>query len=199
MQEVVKFEINTPIEVTLRDERGKRVEGRYGDQVMYSLLDNRVMYVPPYVEQRFQELAISAGEPLLLCKQRVKDGDRNRTEWSIWRAPRQSQPSANGTAAEDPVVPATTPDLMPAGRETGAAIVRSNGEATAQHLPNGAAKREEQPSGNSTAPMAQELALHTNHQHQRQDSAGDRGAEIVCPVLHVKPSFPPMRACSFRR
>ena len=36
---------------------------------MYSLLDNRVMYVPPYVEQRFQELAIGAGEPLLLCKQ----------------------------------------------------------------------------------------------------------------------------------
>src|SRR2546422_11683081 len=95
MQEVVKFEINTPVEVTLRVEEGKRVEGRYGDQVMYSLLDNRVMYVPPYVEQRFQELAIGAGEPLLLCKQKVKDGDRNRTEWSVRRAPWQTQASAN--------------------------------------------------------------------------------------------------------
>jgi hypothetical protein len=57
MNEVVKFPINTPVEVTLQFEAGKRVEGRYGDQVMYSLLDNRVMYVPPYVEQRFQELA----------------------------------------------------------------------------------------------------------------------------------------------
>src|ERR1019366_2175475 len=36
---------------------------------------------------------------------------------------------------------------------------------------NGAAKWEEQPSGNSTAPMAQESALDTNHQHQRQDNA----------------------------
>ncbi|MGA8579453.1 MAG: hypothetical protein WB579_12285, partial [Bryobacteraceae bacterium] len=82
MKEVVKFPINTPVEVTLQSEEGKHVEGRYGDQVMYSLLDNRVMYVPLYVEQRFQELAIGAGEPLLLCKKQVKDGDRNRTEWS---------------------------------------------------------------------------------------------------------------------
>jgi len=47
---------------------------------MYSLLDGRVMYVPPYVEQRFQELAIGAGEPLLLSKREVKDGSRNRIE-----------------------------------------------------------------------------------------------------------------------
>jgi hypothetical protein len=51
MREVVKFPINTPVEVTLQDQVGKRVEGRYGDQVMFSLLDNRVMYVPPYVER----------------------------------------------------------------------------------------------------------------------------------------------------
>ena len=36
---------------------------------------------------------------------------------------------------------------------------------------NGVSEQEEQPSANSTAPMAQELALQTNHQHQRQDSA----------------------------
>ena len=93
MNEVVKFPINTPVEVTLQDEAGKRVEGRYGEQVMYSLLDNRVMYVPPYVEQRFKELAIGAGEPLLLCK--VKDSNRNRTEWSVKRAPQQLQMLAN--------------------------------------------------------------------------------------------------------
>jgi hypothetical protein len=89
MKETVKFQINTPVEVPLQDEAGKRVEGRYGEQVMYSLLDDRVMYVPPYVEQRFQELAIGAGEPLLLCKQEVKGGNRNRTEWSVMRAPHQ--------------------------------------------------------------------------------------------------------------
>src|SRR5664279_3777089 len=116
---------------------------------MYSLLDNRVMYVPPYVEQRFQELAIGAGEPLLLCKKEVKEGNRNRTEWSIRRAPQQ--PLAIGTADADSALP----DTLPAAAGT----------------VNGAAKQEEQPSANSTAPMAQALALPTNHQHQRQDSA----------------------------
>src|ERR1022692_1627991 len=101
MNEVVKFPINTPVEVTLRVETGKWVEGRYGDQVMYSLLDNRVMYVPPYVERRFQELAIGAGEPLLLCKREVKEGNRNRTEWSVKRAPQQPvAPLSETTAAE---------------------------------------------------------------------------------------------------
>jgi hypothetical protein len=97
MNEIVKFPTNTPVEVTLQNEAGKRVDGRYGEQVMYSLIDNRVMYVPLYVEQRLKELAIGAGEPLLLCKKEVKDGNRNRTEWSIRRAPTQSP--ANGTAA----------------------------------------------------------------------------------------------------
>jgi hypothetical protein len=182
MKEAVKFLINTPVEVTLQFEAGKRVEGRYGGQVMYSLLDNRVMYVPPYVEQRFQELAIGAGEPLLLCKQEVKDGNRRRAEWSVKRAPQPPQAPANGTTPADSVVPVTMPGLEPAGRRRETETVARNGAATPgghQTVTNGAAKREEQPSANSTAPMAQELALQTNHQHQPQNSAGGPGAEIV--------------------
>jgi hypothetical protein len=66
---------------------------------MYSLADNRVMYVPPYVEERIRELAIGVGEPLLLCKQAKTDGNRKWIEWSVRRAPQQPQPSANETAA----------------------------------------------------------------------------------------------------
>ena len=71
------------------------------------------MYVPPYVEQRLQELAIGAGEPLLLCKREVKDGNRNRIEWSVKRAPQQPQAPANGAAAADSVVPAPRPTPSP--------------------------------------------------------------------------------------
>ena len=101
MKEVVKFAIDTPVEVALRFETGKPVEGRYGDQVMYSLLDNRVMYVPPYVDQRIRELAIAAGEPLQLCKQAKTDGNRKWIEWSVRRAPQQPLPSGNETAAAE--------------------------------------------------------------------------------------------------
>src|ERR1039458_2077998 len=191
MNEVVKFQINTPVEVTLRDESGKRVEGRYGEQVMYSLLDNRVMYVPLYVEQRFQELAIAAGEPLVLCKQR--DG-RNRTEWSAKRAPLQLSMAPNGTSAADFVVPVPTSDLQPVRRSSGTSMIARNGDATSvepqtvalapdRGAVNGAAKWEEQPSANSTAPIAQESALDTNHQHQGEDTAV--GAETP---LHSPPT-----------
>ena len=88
------------MEVTLRSETGTRVDGRYGNQVMYSLVDDRVMYVPLYVEQRLKDLAIGAGEPLLLSKQEVKEGDRKRVEWSVKRATQQPHGSANGTASQ---------------------------------------------------------------------------------------------------
>ena len=47
---------------------------------------------------------------------------------------------------------------------------------------NGVSKQKEQPSWNSTAPVAQELALQTNHQHQRQDTAEGTGTEIILPA-----------------
>ncbi len=43
MNEIVKFPINTSVEVTLQSGRGERVAGRYGEQVMYSLADGRIM------------------------------------------------------------------------------------------------------------------------------------------------------------
>jgi hypothetical protein len=182
VKEIVKFAINTPVEVALQFEDGKRVEGRYGDQVMYSLADNRVMYVPLYVEQRFRELAIGAGEPLLLCKKVVKDGSRNRTEWSVRRAPQPPLASAN-----DDVAPDAALDLQPVGRRGDTGIVGSSEEGTPNEPRTVALVRdetnhtseEEQPSANSTAPVAQELALQTNSQHQRQDSAEGTSTEIV--------------------
>ena len=206
MREVVKFPINTPVEVTLQDEAGKWVGGRYGDQVMYSLLDNRVMYVPPYVERRFQDLAIGAGEPLVLCKREVKEGNRNRTEWSVKRAPQQLPMPANGTDAADAVGPAPTPGLPPAGRRE-AEMQAGNGEAAhgepqivalarEEGAGNGVAKQQEQLSVNSAAPMAQELALQTNHQHQRQDSGKTPKS---CSLTRVPPNSRPRRACSCRR
>src|SRR5450631_2856557 len=196
MNEIVRFENNTPVEVTLQYEAGKRVEGRYGEQVMYSLLDNRIMYVPPYVEQRFRELAIGAGEPLLLCKQQTKDGNRNRTQWSVKRAPTQTTP-ANEIAAVDYAESDTAPVSQSAQGTD-----RSNGDAgSGVHLPvavvsngggqnggkggkalmNGVFKQEEQPSANSTAPMARESAS-TNSRHQRQDIV--KRPEIVLAAAH---------------
>src|ERR1017187_192403 len=40
---ILRFNTNSPVEVALRWDNGKRVEGRYGEQVMYSLEGDRVM------------------------------------------------------------------------------------------------------------------------------------------------------------
>ena len=185
MNEIVKFPANTPVEVTLQSEAGERVAGRYGEQVRYALTDDRIMYVPLYVEQRIRELAIGAGEPLLLCKQQVKNGDRNRTEWSIKRAPQQQTVWADETVELDPIAAESIPAL-PAVE-----VARNGAQKAIEHQSeaNGAAKQEEQPSGNSTAPMAQELALETNNQHRRQDNAEGPGTEIVrACAAHARPS-----------
>jgi hypothetical protein len=52
MKERVVFEANVPVTATLAYADGLKVQGRFGDQVMYSLTDGRVMYVPPIVRNR---------------------------------------------------------------------------------------------------------------------------------------------------
>jgi hypothetical protein len=42
----LRFEMNVPREVVLQSAQGTRVEGRYGDRVMFTLTDGHVMYVP---------------------------------------------------------------------------------------------------------------------------------------------------------
>jgi len=196
MKEVVKFPINTPVEVTLQYQTGKHVEGRYGGQVMYSLIGDRVMYVPPYVEQRFQELAIGAGEALVLCKRQVTEGDRHKIEWSVRRAPQPPQTLASVLAAAESVAPAPIPEDQPLPETQIAAFVTNeaapydrmtepevpdeqdrNGCVPTQAPVNGTAKHEEQPSGNSTALMAQESVATKTH-CQPQDNAERARTEV---------------------
>lgn len=85
MSEILRFDTNVPVEVALRFGDGKHVEGRYGDQVMYSLEDERIIYVPPIVERKIQELQIAKGERFEICKAEVKKGNRRAIEWRVSR------------------------------------------------------------------------------------------------------------------
>ena len=93
---------------------------------MYSLADNRVMYVPPYVEQRINELAIAAGEPIQLCKQELLEEGRKWIEWSVQRAPQQPNPSRNETGAAESEAQSTIPD-HPNGSTNGKTNGHANG------------------------------------------------------------------------
>jgi len=68
MKERVVFEANVPATATLAYADGLKVQGRFGDQVMYSLTDGRVIYVPPMVRDKLVELGIRQHEPFAICR-----------------------------------------------------------------------------------------------------------------------------------
>jgi hypothetical protein len=55
MSDKVQFQTNIPVEAALKYGDGKEVNGQYGDQVLYTLTDGRVMYVPPIVKMKNSE------------------------------------------------------------------------------------------------------------------------------------------------
>ncbi len=101
MSEILRFNTNMPTEVTLRWDEGKQVEGRYGRQIMYTLADDRIMFVPPVVAGRISELGIKQGEPFEICKAEIRQEDRRWIEWQVRRiaGPQQPSTSGNGSAA----------------------------------------------------------------------------------------------------
>ena len=100
MSDKVQFQTNIPVEVALKYGDGKEVNGQYGDQVLYTLTDGRVMYVPPIVKRRIEELGIGRGELFTLTKAEKKNGTRRTIEWLVTtrergeKPPRGSVPSA---------------------------------------------------------------------------------------------------------
>ena len=68
---ILRFEMNVPRQVALENSQGTRVEGRYGDRVMYRLFDGRVMYVPPIIAAKIESQGITPGRPFELCKTQV--------------------------------------------------------------------------------------------------------------------------------
>ncbi len=86
MKARVTFQTNVPVTVELAYPDGIQVEGRFGDQVMYTLADERVMYVPPIVRTRISELGVGKGEPVTICKAEKREGTRRFVEWQVERA-----------------------------------------------------------------------------------------------------------------
>jgi hypothetical protein len=58
---------------------------------MYSLSDERVMYVPPIVRDKLVGLGARQNEPFSICKAEQRNGNRRFIEWIVKRlGPEQS-------------------------------------------------------------------------------------------------------------
>jgi hypothetical protein len=62
MSDKVQFQTNVPVDVALKYNDGKEVTGQYGDQVLYTLTDGRIMDMPPIVKREIGELGIGREE-----------------------------------------------------------------------------------------------------------------------------------------
>ncbi len=100
MSEKIQFQTNIPVEVALKYGDGKDVTGDYGDQVLYSLTDGRVMYVPPIVKKQIQDFDIAKGELFTITKAEEKSGTRRTVKWLVTpsdaRVPAGTAASGNG-------------------------------------------------------------------------------------------------------
>jgi hypothetical protein len=77
--------------VALQSSQGVVVEGRYGNRMMFSLVDGRVMYVPPIVATKIEAEGIAAGERFELCKAQIKNGHGRSVEWALRRLDPEEQ------------------------------------------------------------------------------------------------------------
>ena len=105
MKERVVFEANVPVTAKLAYADGLKVQGRFGDQVMYSLTDGRVMYVPLFVRNKLVELGIRQHEPFAICRAERREGNRRFVDWVVQpegSAAATQSATANGDAHGSP-------------------------------------------------------------------------------------------------
>ena len=151
MSQILKCKPNVPEEIALKFPDGINVSGQYGIQVLYTLADNRRLYLSPIVAEKIRELKIVPEERFSLCK-RTEPG--NPVQWEVKRL--------------DP--PASGPELVaPANSQTatvGLSQSTQHSNGTRQEkltqlgnvLVNGIP---EPPKKNGTSPMLPEASLHT--------------------------------------
>jgi hypothetical protein len=88
---ILRFQPNVPTQVALQSSQGIVVEGRYGNRMMFTLVDGRVMYVPPIVAAKIEAEGIAAGERFELCKAQIKNGHGRSVEWGLRRLDPEEQ------------------------------------------------------------------------------------------------------------
>ena len=113
MRDKIKFETNVPQTVTLQYREGKLVDGRFGEQVMFSLEGNLLMYLGLSVAQKVNMLEPAVGESFVICKR--GSGQKGQpVRWDVWLSPEtekcraaKENPDAAWTSRPTPRPPAS--------------------------------------------------------------------------------------------
>jgi len=103
----VKFQTNIPEIVALQFAQGRAIESPFsGEQIMFTLVDGRKMFLPPFVAEKIADAGIPAHKPFVIVKREVTHGNRRSVEYCI-ETPNDSTTGAN--LAKEPAPVAVTP------------------------------------------------------------------------------------------
>jgi len=112
-RDVVDFPPNAPVTVALKYAQGRTISGAYGERVMYTLTDGRVMFLVPEVAERIESLGINVRESFTITRGSSQNGAP--ASWDIARVAGE-QPNgtlvlpAPASATPKPPASAATPD-----------------------------------------------------------------------------------------
>ena len=88
-REVVKFVPSVPVEVALKYAMpGKVVSTRNGERVLFTLADNRVMFLDLGVARKVEDLGVNVREKFFVC---MPPGGKKGAEWNVWRSPEAAE------------------------------------------------------------------------------------------------------------
>lgn len=97
-RETVEFPPNVPVTVALKYAHGKVVPGQYGERLMFSTTDGRVLFVSAEVAGSITSIGVNVNEPFTITK-RV-DSSGSILAWDVARLPIAAAPPK-------PAIPAT--------------------------------------------------------------------------------------------
>jgi hypothetical protein len=126
-RDVVEFPPNAPVTVALKYSQGRTISGQYGERVMFTLTDGRVMFLAPEVAGRIESLGINVRESFTITRGSASQNGAPAT-WAIARVEGE-QPNgtlvlqAPFTPTPKPPALATTPDGGIPRKEPGSALV----------------------------------------------------------------------------
>ena len=106
LREVVDFALNVPVTVALKYNQGKTVSSKYGERVMFSLVDGRVMFLDFEAAGQIASLGVNVRESFTIT--RKPNGSDNSPTWEIARAVGE-QPDGTFVLPATPVATASAP------------------------------------------------------------------------------------------
>lgn len=97
---ILKLNTNQTYEIALKFNTGKPVKSRFGAQMMFSLTDGNILYLPDDVGESIASLNLSPQEPFLL----TRESTANKISWSVERKPVAAGPQLVKEPVKEPPV-----------------------------------------------------------------------------------------------